>query len=95
MVGFKGGVLTLGNSNFILSGSSGTVEMQAYNGNTIKINPIANDVWLTPYFKFLGAGGASFIGLPSSNTGLSTGGLYVATAATILANGDNQIGVKA
>ncbi len=39
-------------------------------------------------------GGMTITTLPSSNAGLNTGGVYIATAAQILANGDKVLGSK-
>lgn len=75
-INISGGNLNLGNSNFILSGTTGTVEMQAYNSNTIKLNPLGNDVWLTAYNKFLSGGRVQLTNLPTSSAGLSAGDLW-------------------
>jgi len=42
----------------------------------------------------LNSNGTISSGLPTANTGLSAGQWYIATAATILANGDKVVGVK-
>lgn len=93
-INISSGNLNFGASNFILSGTTGTVEMQAYNSNTIKLNPIVNDVWITSHNKFYSGGGINFPSVQVGNAGLSSGDLYFDTAANILANGDLVCGRK-
>lgn len=70
------GIINFGASNFIIQGGSGVVDIQSYNGNAIKFNQLGNDVWLTPYAKFIGNGRVQLTNLPTSSVGLSTGDVW-------------------
>ena len=89
-----GGGLNLGNANFLLTGVTGNVEMQAYNGNTIKLNPIANDVQIGASNVFKSSGTLNLTGCQVGNVGLVSGDTYFDTAANIQANGDLVMGRK-
>lgn len=93
-INISSGNLNFGLSNFIISGTTGTVEMQAYNSNTIKLNPLVNDVWITSHNKFYSGGGINFPSVQVGNATLVAGDLYFDTAANILANGDLVCGRK-
>ncbi len=71
--------------------SLATLQVRGLSGSPVFIASNASFASIITVYE---NGGVNMAVLPTTNAGLITGDFYVATAATILANGDNQVGWK-